>query len=87
MKAQIDQAFKNIDFVLKEAGGKGISQVFRMTSYHPALEREALRCMRENLERYFPLERRPIWTAVGVEKLAFPEMLIEIEAVAFDPQI
>lgn len=41
--------------------------------------------MKENLEKWFP-DHRPIWTAVGVEKLAFPEMLIEIEAVAYDPQ-
>lgn len=59
--------------------------MFRINSYHPNLSREALSSMKENLEKWFP-DHRPIWTAVGVEKLAFPEMLIEIEAVAYDPQ-
>ncbi|KAH7013093.1 putative L-PSP endoribonuclease family protein [Ilyonectria destructans] len=85
LKAQIDQAFCNIDHTLKNAGGRGISQVFRINSYHPNLSQETLGFMKENLEKWFP-DHRPIWTAVGVEKLALPEMLIEIEAVAYAPQ-
>ncbi|KAH7121902.1 endoribonuclease L-PSP [Dactylonectria estremocensis] len=85
LKAQIDQAFSNIDHAMKSAGGKGMSQVFRITSYHPNLSSEALGSVKENLEKWFP-DHKPIWTAVGVEKLAFEEMLVEIEAVAYDPQ-
>jgi enamine deaminase RidA (YjgF/YER057c/UK114 family) len=85
VKSQIDQAFSNIDLTLKTAGGKGMSQVFRINSYHPNSSLEAMAAMKENLEKWFP-DHRPIWTAVGVEKLAFDEMLIEIEAAAYDPQ-
>jgi enamine deaminase RidA (YjgF/YER057c/UK114 family) len=84
LKKQIDQAFSNIDLALKSAGGKGMSQVFRITSYHPNLTNDAMKAVKENLEKWFP-HHRPIWTAVGVEKLAFPEMLVEIEAAAYDP--
>lgn len=31
---QIDQAFANVDHILREAGGKGWEQVFRVNSYH-----------------------------------------------------
>ncbi|KAH8892785.1 endoribonuclease-like protein L-PSP [Thozetella sp. PMI_491] len=86
LKTQIAQAFANINLALKTAGGKGISQVYRINSYHPNQTPEAYRFMKENLEKWFP-DHRPIWTAVGVEKLAFEEMLIEIEAVAYDPQV
>ncbi|KAK6071008.1 RutC family protein YjgH 1 [Seiridium cupressi] len=87
--AQIDQAFSNIDHTLKTAGGKGMSQVFRITSYHPSsspeVMLEAMKSMKANLEKWFP-HHRPIWTAVGVQRLAFKEMLVEIEAVAHDPR-
>ena len=86
---QISQAFRNIDFVLKSAGVKGgIFQVYKIRSYHPNLELNHMKWVREELERWWPDEKivkRPIWTAVGIEKLAFPEMLVEIEAVAYDP--
>jgi hypothetical protein len=41
--------------------------------------------MKENLLRWFP-NHKSIWTVVGVENLGLPEMLVEIEAVAYDPQ-
>ncbi|KFA50973.1 hypothetical protein S40293_07284 [Stachybotrys chartarum IBT 40293] len=84
LKTQIDQVFINIDLALKAAGGKGISQVYRINSYVPNMAPESNRYIKENLNKWFP-DHRPIWTAVGVEKLAFKEMLIEIEAVAHDP--
>lgn len=81
----MDQAFRNIDLALKAAGGKGISQVYRITSYHPKACGNAMPTMKENLLRWFP-DHKPIWTAVGVENLGLPEMMVEIEAVAYDPQ-
>lgn len=84
LKTQIDQVFINIDLALKAAGGRGILQVYRSNSYVPNMAPESNRYIKENLIKWFP-DHRPIWTAVGVEKLAFKEMLIEIEAVAYDP--
>lgn len=85
LESQIGQAFANIDMALKDAGGKGISQVFRITSYHPKSCGDAMPTMKENLLKWFP-DHKPIWTAVGVENLGLPEMLVEIEAIAYDPQ-
>jgi enamine deaminase RidA (YjgF/YER057c/UK114 family) len=41
--------------------------------------------MKQNLVRWFP-DHKPIWTAVGVESLGLPEMMVEIEAIAYDPE-
>lgn len=72
---------------MRTAGGKGLSQVYSVRSYHPRLSTtpEAIPAMAKNFKKYFP-DHKPIWTAVGVEQLAMPEMLIEIEAVAYDPK-
>lgn len=87
LEEQIDQAFRNIDLAMRTAGGKGLSQVYSVRSYHPRLSTtpEAIPAMAKNFKKYFP-DHKPIWTAVGVEQLAMPEMLIEIEAVAYDPK-
>ncbi|KAF7588925.1 hypothetical protein BBP40_005003 [Aspergillus hancockii] len=45
INAQIDQAFANVDLNLKNAGGKGWSQVFRVNSYHVPINNEALEAM------------------------------------------
>ncbi|TPX15459.1 uncharacterized protein E0L32_004439 [Thyridium curvatum] len=87
LDAQIDQTFYNIDLAMRAAGGKGISQVFSIRSYHPQIKAtpDAMDLMKKSFEKWFP-NHRPIWTAVGVESLALPKMKIEIEAVAYDPQ-
>lgn len=38
-----------------------------------------------NLQKWLP-NYKPIWTCVGVARLALDEMLVEIEVVAYDPQ-
>jgi enamine deaminase RidA (YjgF/YER057c/UK114 family) len=85
LESQIDQAFSNIDTALKDAGGRGISQVYRITSYHPKSCGDAMPTMKANLLKWFP-DHKPIWTAIGVENLGLPEMLVEIEAVAHDSE-
>ncbi|GME25603.1 L-psp endoribonuclease family protein [Neofusicoccum parvum] len=83
INAQIDQAFKNVDLNLKDAGGKGWSQVFRVNSYHVPLNNEALAAMRRNFEKWMP-NHKPIWTCVGVTRLGEDDMRVEIEVVALD---
>ena len=78
---QIEQAFKNVDLNLRNAGGKGWSQVFRINSYHVPLEEETLELMSKAIEKWMP-NHRPIWTTVGVPNLGLKEMLVEIEVVA-----
>ncbi|KAE9571235.1 hypothetical protein CGCF415_v012991 [Colletotrichum fructicola] len=81
---QIDQAFDNVDFVLKDAGGEGWEQVAVVRSYHIDLSDEAQEAMVRNFRRWMP-NHRALWTAVGVKKLGDERMLVEIEVVAHDP--
>lgn len=41
LKEEIAQAFANVDLNLKNAGGKGWTQVFRVNSYHTEITPEA----------------------------------------------
>ncbi|KAJ9133441.1 Endoribonuclease L-PSP [Pleurostoma richardsiae] len=85
INAQIDQAFKNVELNLKDAGGKGWSQVYRVNSYHVPLNNEALEAMVRNFKKYMP-DHQPIWTCVGVTRLGEDDMRVEIEVVAHDPE-
>ncbi|KAI5841924.1 putative L-PSP endoribonuclease family protein [Morchella snyderi] len=82
---QIDQAFENVDLALKKAGGKGWSQVYKIRSYHVAMDNTCLVAMIRNLQKWCP-NHGPLWTSLGVEKLAEAKMVVEIEAEAYDPQ-
>ena len=85
INAQIDQAFANVDLTLKDAGGKGWEQVFRVNSYHVPINNEALAAMKRNFDKWMP-NHRPIWTCVGVTRLGEDDMRVEIEVVAHDPK-
>ncbi|KAL4862320.1 hypothetical protein BDV12DRAFT_45897 [Aspergillus spectabilis] len=85
INAQIDLAFANVERNLKDAGGKGWSQVFRVNSYHVPINKEALDAMVRNFKKYMP-DHEPIWTCVGVTRLGEDDMRVEIEVVAHDPE-
>lgn len=85
INAQIDQAFANVELNLKDAGGKGWSQVYRVNSYHVPLNDEALDAMVKNFRKYMP-DHQPIWTCVGVTRLGDDDMRVEIEVVAHDAE-
>ncbi|KAK1254812.1 hypothetical protein MKX08_008807 [Trichoderma sp. CBMAI-0020] len=85
VNAQIDQAFANVDLTLKDAGGKGWSQVYRVNSYHLPLDNEALGAMVRNFKTYMP-NHQPLWTCIGVQRLGEDPMRVEIEVVAHDPE-
>ncbi|KAH0435686.1 endoribonuclease L-PSP [Colletotrichum camelliae] len=84
---EIDQAFSNVDLALKDAGGKGWSQVFRIRLYalDEAWTPEGMGRMVENMKKWAP-DHAPILTGVGVSKLGQPGMRIEVEVSAYDPQ-
>ncbi|KAF2003569.1 YjgF-like protein [Amniculicola lignicola CBS 123094] len=84
INAQIEQAFANVDLNLKDAGGKGWEQVFRVNSYHLPLNDEALAAMKRGFDKWMP-NHRPIWTTVGVQRLGIDDMRVEIEVVAHVP--
>ncbi|KAJ5228130.1 hypothetical protein N7489_008838 [Penicillium chrysogenum] len=83
--AQIDQAFKNVELNLRNAGGTGWEQVFRVNSYLVPMDDEAMEAMVQNLRKYMP-NHQPVWTCVGVTALAEDAMKVEIEVVAHDPK-
>ncbi|KAL1596528.1 hypothetical protein SLS60_009175 [Paraconiothyrium brasiliense] len=82
---QIEQAFANVDLNLRDAGGKGWEQVFRVNSYHVPLNNEALEAMVAGFKKWMP-GHSPIWTCVGVQRLGEDDMRVEIEVVAHDPK-
>lgn len=85
IREEIEQAFKNVDLNLKDAGGKGWEQVFRVTSYHTEITPEVAATMAEQFGKWMP-DHKPIWTEIGVKQLGAPKMNVEIEVVAYDPK-
>lgn len=41
--------------------------------------------MKANFEKWMP-NHAPIWTEIGVKRLGAPDMRVEIEVVAYDPE-
>ncbi|KAK4950316.1 hypothetical protein LTR10_011297 [Elasticomyces elasticus] len=83
VEAQTDQVFANVEHALKDAGGKGWSQVYSVRSLHVGLDDRVTAAMSRNFRRYCPGEP-PIWTQVGVAALGIAAMKVEIEVEAFD---
>jgi reactive intermediate/imine deaminase len=76
--AQIDQAMANIQRAL-EAAGSGIERIFKITVFLTDMGNfESVLRMRE---RYFA-KPWPADTTVGVNALALPELMVELEVVA-----
>ncbi|KAK7727020.1 hypothetical protein SLS57_003050 [Botryosphaeria dothidea] len=82
---QIDQAFVNIDTALRDAGGKGWSQVYRVNTYHIQLGREAQDALVHNFKKWMP-DNHPVWTCVQIGRLGEDRMRVEIEVSALDPE-
>jgi len=79
METQIRQTFENIGKVL-EAGGASMKNVVILRSYFVNIARDLpvyRKVRKEYLSKPYPAS-----TAVGVTALAFPDLQIEIEAVA-----
>ena len=78
MKAQTRQALENIQAIL-QAAGASLQDVVKITVFLTDISR--LMETHEVRAEYFP-DPPPASTAVEVKALAFPDLLIEIEAVA-----
>lgn len=61
-------------------------QVYRLTSYHVAMTNTAMDIMVRELKKRCP-SHKPIWTAIGVDRLAYDKMNVEIEVSAHSPAI
>ena len=82
-KGQVTRAFDNVEKVLQAAGLKGWEDVYSLRTYHTDID-ATLGVAIEELKVKCP-NHKPIWTAIGVARLAFPAMVIEIEVEAYKP--
>ena len=80
MRKQIDQAFLNLEAVLK-ASGYGLANVVRLNYYTTDVE-AFLSASDVVGSRLAAAGCQPPGTLLGVAKLAFPGLMIEIEATA-----
>ncbi len=80
MRAQVEQAMDNLERVLREAGFE-LSDVVRLNYYTTDVDRFA-EAYGAAAGRLAGAGSRPASTLLGVERLAYPELLVEIEATA-----
>ncbi|GKZ31331.1 hypothetical protein AbraIFM66950_011815 [Aspergillus brasiliensis] len=85
INAQIDQAFANVDFQLRNAGGQGWSQVYKVRSYHISLVDEVQDAMVRNFRKWM-VNHKALWTCMQVGRLGSDDMRVEIEVEAYDPE-
>jgi enamine deaminase RidA (YjgF/YER057c/UK114 family) len=80
MGAQVDQAFRNLATVL-EAAGFTVSDVVRLNYYTTDVDQffQAHDVVKRHLGQ---VGSQPAGTLLGVARLAFPDLLVEIEATA-----
>jgi enamine deaminase RidA (YjgF/YER057c/UK114 family) len=80
MSAQLNQAFRNLATVL-EAAGFALSDVVRLNYYTTDVDRffQAHDVVKRHLGQ---AGIQPAGTLLGVARLAFPDLLVEIEATA-----
>ena len=79
--AQVDKALANIAAVLAHSG-LGPSDVVRLRTYIVDNDMERLGAVVGALKRFYGDETPAPNTVVGVQSLALPDFLVEIEAVA-----
>lgn len=82
LRAQITAAVDNLEEVLKGAG-MGLANVIRLTIYTTDVD-ETIANWDAFAERLAAANVAPPQTLLGVARLAFPELKIELEATAAD---
>jgi enamine deaminase RidA (YjgF/YER057c/UK114 family) len=80
MRAQVAQALDNLETVLR-AAGLGLGDVVRL-NYHVTDVQAFFGASDVLAERFSAAGCRPASTLLGVAALAFPELMVEIEATA-----
>jgi len=83
MGAQVEQSFDNLETVLEQAGA-GLQHVVRLTYYTTDVD-ALLGVWNLLVERLDKAGCRPASTLLGVARLAYPDLLLEIEATALVP--
>ena len=81
LRAQATQAYTNLKAALAAAGAT-TADVVKMNTYVVNFKSSDLPVIREVRSQFFPQEKLPASTLVGVQALAVVGLLIEVEAVA-----
>lgn len=83
---QIDNALKNVDDILRAAGcTNGWQDVYLVRSYHVKLDSDSFSTMVAKVKEKYGEAHKPVWTCLGVERLAIEGMKVEIEVEAILP--
>lgn len=85
LTTQLEQIFEKMAATLREAGAD-FSNVARLTIYVRDYHQDMLPTIRAVRDRYVNLECPPASALIGVAALAFPEILVEVEAIAGVPR-
>jgi len=81
---QAEQVFENLKTCLASVGAS-FTDVVKLTTYVVNFKPDDRATITALRQRYLPAENPPASTLVGVQALARPDLLIEIEAVAVLP--
>jgi len=79
--AQLDGAFRNLGAALS-AAGSSVAEVVKLTIYVVGYGHDKAAVIQKAVGRHFRTARLPACSLVGVEALARPEFLVEVEALA-----
>ena len=81
LAAQAEQVYKNVGLALKGAGAT-LNDVVKITVYVVNMKPEHRDLMGQVRARHVNKDNPPASTLVGVQALAKPEYLVEVEAIA-----
>lgn len=81
LRAQAHQVYRNLGIAL-EAAGCGFEDVVKLVTYVVNYQPEHRALLAEVRPNYIPATNPPVSTLLGVQSLALPQLLIEIDAVA-----
>ena len=79
--AQLDRAFKNLVVALAAASCSA-AEMIKLTIYVVGYSSEKAGVIKETVTRHFGSRPLPACSLIGVEALARPEFLVEVEALA-----
>ena len=79
LAAQARQALRNVQMAIEAAGGT-LADIVSLRIYVVDYRREQAEAIAGALREFFPEEKCPASTWIGVSALAVPDFLIEIEA-------
>ena len=79
-EAQVRQVWKSLEAAVKAAGGEGLGNLVKTTTYITNIEYSA--AVRKVRDELFQSVNPPTSTLLVISELASPEYMVEIEAIA-----